>query len=324
MTGSATESTVLVVAGPTASGKSALAMDLAHVIGGVVVNADSMQVYRELRVLTARPSPEDERRVPHRLFGVLPAAEVCSAGRWLTLASAEVDAARAAGRQAVFVGGTGFYLRALMEGLAPIPPIPDAVRTLARTRHARLGGEAFRAELAVHDPESAARIPATDSQRLMRAWEVAAATGRPLPAWQREGPAGRPVAARFVVIAVIPPRETVYAAAEARFDAMLAEGAIDEVVELRSLGLDPGLPVMKAVGVRELGAYLDGRTTLVAAATAAKKATRNYAKRQLTWLRHQLSADATLEEAYDRRLPGSLVERLRSERLLPRAAPPPP
>lgn len=310
MTATGYDKTILVVAGPTASGKSALAMDLAQALRGIVINADSMQVYSELRVLTARPAVDHEQRVPHRLFGALSAVEVCSAGRWLTMASAEVDAARAVGRLPVFVGGTGFYLRALMEGLAPIPPIPEHIRTMARDRHARLGGAAFRAELAAHDPESASRIPATDSQRLMRAWEVAAATGRPLPAWQREGPAGRPVDGRFVVVAVIPSREAVYAAAEARFDTMLGEGALDEVLELRALDLDPGLPAMKAVGVRELGAYLDGRTSLAVATTAAKKATRNYAKRQLTWLRHQLSPNLVLETAYEPRMREDVLARL--------------
>ncbi len=307
---------MLVVAGPTASGKSALAAQLADSFGGVVINADSMQVYRELRILSARPTADDHRRVRHRLFGVMPASEVCSAGRWLNLASTEVDRARGRGLLPVFAGGTGFYIRALMEGLAPIPPIPDSIRSLARDRFARIGGAAFHAELARHDPDSAARIPVTDSQRLMRAWEVAAATGRPLPAWQREGPAGRPIDARFVVIAVIPPREEIYQAAEARFDWMVQNGAIEEVAALRAKRLDPSLPAMKAVGVRELSAYLDGEASLMAAVAASKKATRNYAKRQLTWLRHQLTPNHVLSSAYDKTARAYVLDRLRQDEAL--------
>lgn len=302
---------VLIVAGPTASGKSALAMDVAAAFDGVVVNADSMQVYRELRILTARPSPADEARVPHRLYGVQPAAEPCSAGRWRTLAADVIAEARAAGRLPVVVGGTGLYLEALTAGLAPVPPVPDAVRDAARAEHARLGGEAFRAALAARDPESAARLPATDTQRLIRAWEVVHATGRPLPHWQRQAPTTPALDARFATIAVVPPRDIIYAAAEARFERMLEDGALDEVQALLALELPPDLPAMKAVGVRELAEVLAGRCPLADAAAAAKRATRTYAKRQLTWLRHRVAADLMLDAQYSERFTERILSFIR-------------
>src|SRR5512144_3283938 len=180
---------VLIVGGPTGSGKSALALDAAEAFAGTVINADSMQVYRELRVLTARPSPSDEARVPHRLFGVLPAAERCSAGNWLGLAQAEIVTARNAGRLPIVVGGTGLYLKALSQGLAEVPPVPAAIRAEAEALYAEIGGEAFRRELARVDPQGASRLPPTDRQRFVRAYEVARATGRPLSDWQRRRPA---------------------------------------------------------------------------------------------------------------------------------------
>lgn len=289
---------VLVIAGPTASGKSRLAIDVAVALGGEVINADSMQVYRELRVLTARPSPADEARVPHRLFGVIPAAEVCSVGRWLSLAAAEMEKVRAAGRLPIVVGGSGLYLKGLVEGLAPIPDIPAAVRGRVRARYARIGEGAFRAALAELDPASAERIAAGDRQRLIRAFEVVEATGRPLSAWLAGGAQQPPVAARFRTLVLRPPRTNLHAAAAARFERMLAEGAIEEVRALLALNLDPELPAMKAVGVPELAACLGGEITLETATELAKRRTRHLAKRQLTWLRHQLS-DLTLVSAQD-------------------------
>lgn len=296
---------VLIVAGPTGSGKSALAVDAAEAFEGLVVNADSMQVYRELRVLTARPSPEDEVRVPHRLFGVLPAAERCSAGRWLGLAQAEIDAAWSAGPLPIVVGGTGLYLKALAEGLAEVPPVPAEIRAEAEALYARLGGETFRRELARLDPAGAARLPATDRQRLLRAYEVVRATGRPLHEWQRGSSAAPVSGGRIATVVLLPPRRSLYAAIDARLDAMLAHGAVDEVRALLALDLDASLPAMKAVGVPEIRAYLRGETSLDQAATAAKQATRRFAKRQFTWLRHQLRADFVVNEQYSERiLPG--------------------
>lgn len=278
---------MIVVAGPTASGKSACALALARAFDGVVVNADSMQVYAEVRVITARPPADEEAAAPHRLYGVLPVSEACSAGRWLDMAAAEIDAARAAGRLPIVCGGTGLYLKALMEGLSPIPDIPGAVRGEARALHARLGGEAFRSALAALDPASAARWPAGDTQRLLRAYEIVKATGRTQGDWARDSPVKK-VAARFAAVVLVPRREILYPAIDARLDAMMAAGALDEVRRLHAMGLDRALPVCKAVGVRELLAYLDGEMDLAAAVAKAKQASRNYAKRQMTWLRTQL------------------------------------
>ncbi len=290
---------VVIIAGPTASGKSALAVDVAREFKGTVINADSMQVYRELKVLTARPPVDDEDGVvPHRLFGVLPAAERCSAGRWLKMAAAEIGAARDAGRLPVVVGGTGLYLKALTEGLAEVPEIPAAVNDAVRRRYDAIGGEAFRAELAKRDPAAAARLPAADGQRLKRAMAVVEATGRPLSDWQREQADAPWVAARFGVVALMPPRDALYAACDARFDAMLAAGALEEVRGLAALGLDPGLPAMKALGVKELMRHLAGETSLAAAAAAARQSTRNFAKRQMTWLRNQLAPDHAIPAPY--------------------------
>ncbi len=307
---------VLVIAGPTASGKSALALAMAEEIGGVVINADSAQVYRELRVLTARPSAADEAKVPHRLFGVLPAAERCSAGRWLAMASAEIAAAGRDRRVPVVVGGTGLYLRVLTRGLAPIPEIPEGVRHDAEALHARLGGVAFRQALARLDPESAARLPASDRQRLVRAYEVVRATGRSIGDWQRAPRAcgQRPA---FQVLALLPSRDRLYAAIDGRFDGMLAAGAVAEVRRLLELGLDPGLPAMKAVGVRELAAYLRGEVTLAAAAGAAKKASRTYAKRQITWIRHQLTDACVIDEQYSERFRDRILPVIRRFLLTP-------
>ncbi|HVO15297.1 MAG TPA: tRNA (adenosine(37)-N6)-dimethylallyltransferase MiaA [Alphaproteobacteria bacterium] len=277
---------VLVIAGPTASGKSALALALAEAVGGVIVNADSMQVYRELCVLTARPDAAALARVPHRLYGVLSAAEACSAGRWRALALGEIAAAHGTGALPVLVGGTGLYLKALMTGLAELPEIPATVREAAGARHDALGGAAFHAELAVRDPAMAARLRPSDRQRLIRAWEVIEATGRSLADWQA-GTAGAGDMTILPVL-VLPPRAALYTACDARVEAMVAGGALDEVRALLALGLDPALPAMKAIGVRELGAVLAGSATLAEAAGRMQRATRNYAKRQLTWLRHQM------------------------------------
>lgn len=288
---------VVVIAGPTASGKSALAVDVAGALDGVVVNADSMQVYRDLRVLSARPSPEDEARAPHRLYGVLDAAEACSAGRWRDMAEAEVRAAWAAGRLPLVVGGTGLYIRALMEGIAPTPEVPEEVRRTARALQGRIGTRALFERLAEADAKTAARLDPDNTQRVVRAWEVLQATGRPLAEWQDAPPVGR-LEAEWLVVAVLPPRAAVYAAAERRFLAMLEAGALDEVRALMARDLDSDLPAMKALGVPELMAWLRGEMTGDEAVAAAQKATRRYAKRQFTWLRHQLTPDVTVPAQY--------------------------
>ena len=282
---------LIVVAGPTASGKSGLALSIAEAFGGTVINADSMQVYRELAVLTARPGPEAAARAAHRLYGVLSGDEVCSAGRWREMALAEIARAWEMGGIPVVAGGTGLYLRALERGLSPIPEVPQAIRAAARARHAKMGGAAFHAALAARDPEAAARLHPGDSQRLIRAWEVLEATGRPLADWHRAS-AGDGLACRTLSLVLAPPRAALYAACDRRFLDMMAAGALDEVRRLLTLGLDPSLPVMKALGVAPLADHLAGKISLDEAVAAAQQATRRYAKRQLTWLRTQMLGGA--------------------------------
>jgi len=281
---------VVVVAGPTASGKSRLALDLAEACDGVVINADSMQIYRELAILTARPKAADLARAPHRLYGVLPGRERCSAGRWRALAVAEIEACHAAGTLPIVTGGTGLYLRALEKGLAAVPAVPAETRAAAEARHAELGGAAFHAALAARDPAMAARLRPSDRQRLIRAWEVIQATGRSLADWQRAGTgdSNGPAPYRFLTLVCLPPRADVYAACDARVHAMIAAGALAEVRALLALNLDSALPVMKALGVAALSRHLAGSLSLEAAVAAMQQQTRNYAKRQMTWLRTQL------------------------------------
>jgi tRNA dimethylallyltransferase len=288
----------VIVAGPTASGKSALALDLAEAFDGVVINADSMQVYRGLRVLTARPDKAASERAPHALYGVLAPDDACSAGRWRRMALRQIDAAHRAGRLPILVGGSGLYLRALELGLSPIPPIPTEIHKAAMNRHHELGGAAFHAALAERDPVAAARLNPRDQFRLIRAWEVLEATGRSIDRWQRM--TGEPgLAHRRLRLVTLPPRPLLYANCERRFEAMMDAGAPGEVRRLLERGLDPDLPIMKAVGVRELGRFLSGEWTAERAVSAAQQATRNYAKRQITWLRNQMLA-GTPEQYADR------------------------
>ncbi len=258
---------------------------LAERLRGTVINADSMQVYRELRVLTARPTEADLERAPHRLYGTVPAAEAYSVGRWLEQASGAIDEAAEEGRMPILVGGTGLYFKALTEGLAPIPDVPAEIRDHWRDRAVQLGAEGLYRELTVRDPAMSARLRPTDPQRLTRALEVIDATGVSLAEWQ--GAAAAPVLAPELVVKLVvaPEREAVYAAIDARFGTMLAQGALEEVRKLFALGLDQGLPVMRAHGVRELGAYLSGAASLDQAVAKAKTESRRYAKRQMTWAR---------------------------------------
>jgi len=287
---------VIIVAGATASGKSALALALAEHFQGEVVNADSMQVYRELPVLTARPTPADEARVPHHLYGVQSVAEVSSAGGWLKLALRAIADIRARANLPIVCGGTGLYLKVLMEGIAPVPDVPAAVTDEAKRLYEEEGGEAFRQRLAALDSDGAARLAAGDSQRLIRAYAVVRATGRPLGDWQGDQPQSPPLEARFLTIVLTPDRAALYAHINARFDAMLEMGALDEVAALEGRGLDADLPALKALGVPEFRRHLAGDCELTEAVDKAKQATRNFAKRQLTWYRHQLTADVSIED----------------------------
>jgi len=287
-------SPLVLLAGPTASGKSSLALALAEALGGTVINADSLQVYRDLRIVTARPTPAEEARVPHRLYGVLDGDDVCSAARWAGMAADAAREAWTAGRVPILVGGTGLYIKALTEGLAAIPDIPPDIRAAARARLDDMGNAAFHADLAARDPEMAARLDPGNSQRLARAWEVLEATGRSLAWWQDQPPAPPPLSARTLTLVLDPEREALRAAIDARFAAMVAAGALDEVRALLARTLPPDRPVMKAVGVPELAAHLRGDIDLATAIARAQAASRQYAKRQRTWLRHQMRADLTL------------------------------
>jgi len=275
------QATALIIAGPTCSGKSALALDLAVRLGGTVINADSMQVYRELRVLTARPSPEDEARAPHYLYGVRPAAEPGNAAWWRREAMAAMEQARLP----ILCGGTGLYLTALTQGIVDIPDPDPAMRIEARAMMADLPG--LYARLSQADPVTAAGIYAGDGQRLARAWEVWRSTGRGLSAWQAL--TLPPAPWRFRMVHLDPPREALRRAIAGRFSAMMDNGALDEVRAIRHL--DPALPAMRAHGVVELMQYLDGRITLDAAAEKTELVTGRYTKQQATWFRNRKIVD---------------------------------
>ncbi|UOM36942.1 tRNA (adenosine(37)-N6)-dimethylallyltransferase MiaA [Acuticoccus sp. I52.16.1] len=280
----------VLIAGPTASGKSQLALTLAERLGGAVVNADSMQVYRDLRVLTARPGVADEARAPHHVYGTLDAAEPASVARWLGDAATAIEAARHAGRVPIVVGGTGLYLAALTEGLSPMPRIPDAVRRHWRQAQAHEPPQVLHAILAERDPAAAARLRPTDPQRIVRALEVVEATGRSLSAWQAERtppvlPRGPGVAAYVLA----PPRDLLRERIAQRFEAMMEAGAVEEAVGLTARRLDPALPAMKAIGVAQLSAYAMGLVGRGEAVADAVTRTRQYAKRQDTWFRNRFA-----------------------------------
>lgn len=279
---------VILIAGPTASGKSGFALRLAEEIGGTVINADSMQVYRELSIITARPTAEEMARVPHRLYGFVPSAEAYSVGRYLVDAAHAIAQARAEGRVPIVVGGTGLYFKALLEGLSPLPAIDPEIRARLRARAEEEGAAVLHAELARRDGERAARLMPTDKQRIVRALEVLESTGRTLGEWQTLP--GTPVVAgtdaqRLLLVA---DRTQLMARIDARFDAMLAAGVLEEVRAFAALGLSEELPAVRAHGVRPLMAHLRGEIALEAAAEGSKAETRRYAKRQLTWHRRNM------------------------------------
>ena len=281
-------SKVVLIAGPMASGKSALALEIAASRGGVIVNADSMQVYGDLRIITARPSPDDEARAPHRLYGYVDAAENYSTGRWCADAAATLAAARQEGRVAILVGGTGLYFKALTQGLAAVPPVPADIRNRVRRRLESEGVAALHAELVQCDPAAAARLMPNDRARVTRALEVVLATGRSLLAWHEEGlPASLdPKDATKIFLDV--GRAELADRIDRRFDAMMAAGALDEVRTLAARNLPPSLPAMKAHGVPWLIRHLKGEVSLAEAVEHAKLETRQYTKRQATWFRNQL------------------------------------
>ncbi|MDD3371001.1 MAG: tRNA (adenosine(37)-N6)-dimethylallyltransferase MiaA [Alphaproteobacteria bacterium] len=283
--------TIILIGGPTASGKSALAMRLARQKNGSIINADAMQVYSGLPILTAQPSPEDKAEIPHLLYEITDPAQPSSAGKWLALARAALRETIAKGRTPILVGGTGLYFSALLGGLADIPLIPDDVRDNARRLYETWGEEKFRAELAQRDLKSASRIARNDRQRLIRAFEVVEHTGKALSEWQKSG-AGEGSTYKTERHLLLPDRAELYATCDKRFLAMIERGAIDEVRNLCARDLSPLLPSMKILGLREIAAYLHGQMTRENAIVKAQQKTRNYAKRQMTWFRNQW-ADAS-------------------------------
>jgi tRNA dimethylallyltransferase len=288
---------VILIAGPTASGKSALALALAKQFGGAIVNADSMQVYRDLRVLTARPTPEEESEAPHFLYGHVDAGENYSVGRWLKAFDTVLARLGAEARPAIVAGGTGMYFKAALYGLSEIPAVPEAVRAKVRARFEGKTPQEMHQALARLDPLTVGKLRETDPQRLLRALEVFEATARPLASFQGARVAPLLREAECPAFFIAPPREALYARIDARFDAMLEQGALDEVRALGARKLDPALPAMRAHGAPHLLAHLEGRLSLDEAAVRGKLDTRHYAKRQLTFARHQLPSFAWLAGA---------------------------
>jgi tRNA dimethylallyltransferase len=280
----------ILIAGPTASGKSALALAIAEHLDGIIINADSMQVYTELRILTARPSVPDEAKVPHRLYGHVPARDAYSAGRFVADVRAALAEAASLGRRPVIVGGTGLYFKALLEGLSPIPPVGAEVRAFWRREAERLGAAALHEILATRDAEMAARLEPSDTQRIVRALEVLDSSGRSLALWQSQPGEALLNDAACKKLLVLPDRAVLHARADARFDAMMAAGALDEVRALARLDLSSDLPAMRALGVAPLIAALRGEMPIADAVMTAKAQTRQYIKRQETWIGRNMIA----------------------------------
>jgi tRNA dimethylallyltransferase len=288
---------VIVITGPTASGKSALALALAERRQGVVINADAMQTYDAFPVLTAQPTAEERARAPHRLYGILPLSETLSAARWRTLAAAEIERCLAEARTPILCGGSGLYLRALMQGIAAIPDAPAGVRDQANAEWRAIGAEAFRARLADKDPAIVARLKPGDRQRHVRAWEVWLATGRPLSAWQTGD--SEPAPWRFATVLLAPEREWLRRRIESRFDAMLKAGVLAEARAVFDRVPDPRWPGLKAHGASELFRHFQGELSLEDARRIAIDHTRQYAKRQMTWFRHQVAQDLVFDPQSD-------------------------
>jgi len=291
---------VLIIAGPTASGKSDFALELAKRFEGVVINCDSMQVYHELKVITARPSSVDEGDIPHKLYGIISAADNFSAGIWRTLAATEIEACWESGKLPIVTGGTGLYIKSLMGGLTEIPSVPKRIREEVIERRGKIGVEAFHDELREFDPISAERLNKSDTQRVIRAYEVYMATKHPLSYWHKQEQSTEPFPAHYQTIIFEPPRDVLYEKCEDRLDLMLKNGALDEVRALKDIDLDPRCPAMKALGIPEFLAYLNNKMSLEDALNAAKQSTRRYAKRQTTWFRNQIVQNYRLTTQYSK------------------------
>lgn len=283
---------IRIVAGPTAGGKSAFALELAARHEGVIINADSRQVYNRLSILTAHPSTEELKSAPHELYGTLHPNEPCSAGTWQAMAAPVIEKTLTAGKTPIVVGGTGLYLKALMEGLSPMPVVPAGIRAAAVQKQAELGNPAFHAELAKRDPVSAAKFHPSHTARLVRAWEILEATGRTLAEWQATPKIAPPTHWHFTIHKIMPDREELYRRCDARFLKMLQEGALQQVRcfndELAAGVIASDTLLKKSLGYKALTTHLEGKITLEDAIASAQTETRQYAKRQMTWFRHQL------------------------------------
>jgi tRNA dimethylallyltransferase len=298
----------VLIAGPTASGKSEAALALAECIGGALINTDSMQMYREARILTARPDDAALSRAPHFLFGHVGVNEPYSVARYQADAIGALERALARGKVPIFVGGTGLYFHALTHGLAEIPQIPDAVRKSVRARRDAIGADAFYEELVTRDPDSTVRLRPGDTQRVLRTAEVLRATGRPLSEWQKTRGVAPLAGLRLARFVLSPPRPELHSRIEQRFDHMIDAGALEEARLLERL--DPALPSAKLLGLRQLWAVINGELTLDEATAVAKAATRQYAKRQLTWFRHRMADWVWIEAADTREIVAQMLQRL--------------
>jgi len=307
---SKTNASYIMIAGPTASGKSQLAVDLACQLDGEVINADSMQLYADLSILTARPAKADMQDIPHHLYGVLDGGGRASVATWLELAATAMTAIRARGKMPIIIGGTGMYLDAAVNGIAPIPDVPANIHNDCMALFDAIGGTAFRQKLALHDPVVASRLADGDRQRLIRAMGVFNATGIALGQFQKAEHKGALVG-NPLKIAMLPPRDELYTRIDSRFDAMLEQGAMGEVEQLIGRQLDPSLPLMKALGVTALKAALDQKMTIDEAAYIAKRDSRHYAKRQMTWLRNNYNAQITLNTKLSESLMESIFSLIR-------------
>jgi tRNA dimethylallyltransferase len=303
---------IALIAGPTASGKSALALHLAEIANGVVINADASQVYADLRILSARPDDDEMARAPHRLFGYRDAATACSAADWAEDAKVEIDAAHAAGQLPILVGGTGLYLRTLLHGIAPVPDIDPEIRARVRSLPTHRAHFALTRE----DPEAAKRLAPQDTTRIARALEVLRSTGKTLSEWQQQLEGGIADQVKVSAAILLPPRDWLYARCDARFEAMIEQGGVAEAEALQARDLDPELPAMRAIGVRDIIAWRAGEIGRYDMIERAQAATRRYAKRQYTWFRHQPPADwPRIEAQLDDNLTDEIAIKLRNEAL---------
>ena len=304
----------IMIVGPTASGKSKLAIEMAIRFNGVIINADSMQLYKDLSVITARPSDADMALAPHRLYGVLDGNIRASVAMWLEMADIEMNEAWKAGKTPIIIGGTGMYLNAGLSGLASIPEVPLAIHDASVALHKDIGGTAYRQALAEFDTETAQRLFDGDTQRLVRAMGVVKATGRPISAWQTDPHKGA-FKGNVTTVKLLPDRDLLYQIINDRFDMMIEAGTFDEVKRLIGRNLDPGLPIMKALGVRQISAYLRGDMGKADAIHQAKQDSRHYAKRQMTWLRNNFNAEFELNKKYSESFFEEIFANLRNNEL---------